>query len=315
MLAEPRTCYRFMSFRLDPERRALLASGTPVAIHGRALDLLIFLVEHRDRIVSRDEIFANVWAGITVSDNNLTVQISSLRRTLSVNGGDAGLIGNYPGRGYRFLGEVEEVPDRVVLANPDPVAPPGPNAVLPSGPVAARRSRRRLAAVVLLLPAVWLLMSWSDLVRSPPPGPRDDRLTVEIEPFTSIGAPALAALAAAYTNAVVTRPEYFGDLRIFRASQHPGALTSLSGTVEAVHGGLVLSVALVERATGRVIHGSNDPVPVSPSARDLSAEAARILWDLRPDLFRFEAARRRTRPRDALDLFVEAEVETNNADD
>jgi len=84
-------------FEVRPAERRVLANGEPVALGARAFDLLLALIEHRDRVVGKDELLALVWPGTVVEENNLTVQISSLRKVL---GNDA--IATVAGRGYRF---------------------------------------------------------------------------------------------------------------------------------------------------------------------------------------------------------------------
>jgi len=84
-------------FEVRPAERRVLAHGEPVALGARAFDLLLALIEHRDRVVGKDELLARVWPGTVVEENNLTVQVSSLRKVL---GNDA--ITTVAGRGYRF---------------------------------------------------------------------------------------------------------------------------------------------------------------------------------------------------------------------
>ena len=77
--------WRFGAFELAVDERRLLADGRPVPLGGRAFDLLCVLAEHADRVVSKDELFARVWPGLVVEDNNLTVQVSALRRVLGTS--------------------------------------------------------------------------------------------------------------------------------------------------------------------------------------------------------------------------------------
>ena len=79
------------------DERRLLARGEPVALGARAFDLLLVLIEQRDRVVGKDELLARVWPGVVVEENNLTVQISTLRKALG-----GGAITTVAGRGYRF---------------------------------------------------------------------------------------------------------------------------------------------------------------------------------------------------------------------
>ena len=82
---------------LLPDERRVLLDGQVLSIGSRAFDVLAVLVASRERIVGKRELIESAWQGLVVEDNNLTVQISSLRKLL---GADA--IANVPGRGYRF---------------------------------------------------------------------------------------------------------------------------------------------------------------------------------------------------------------------
>ncbi len=106
----------FGRFTLDPTRRELLAGGERVRLASRTFDLLECLVEARGQVVSKEQIVARVWHGQQVAENNLTVQISNLRRVLAEHE-ETNLIGNVPGRGYQLLAEI------VVAPEPDPAAP------------------------------------------------------------------------------------------------------------------------------------------------------------------------------------------------
>ena len=91
------TSLRFDAFELWPEQRLLLMDGQKLTLGSRAFDLLVCLVRHSERMLSKDELMALVWPGLVVEESNLTVQISHLRKLL---GADA--IITVQGRGYRF---------------------------------------------------------------------------------------------------------------------------------------------------------------------------------------------------------------------
>lgn len=95
---------QFGRFEFQPASRQLLMDGAPVAVGGRAFDLLVCLVNQRGRVVTKAELMAAAWPDTVVVENNLSTQIAALRRLL---GADAivGIIG----RGYRFALEVTEV--------------------------------------------------------------------------------------------------------------------------------------------------------------------------------------------------------------
>jgi DNA-binding winged helix-turn-helix (wHTH) protein len=99
---------KFGPFELQARHRRLLRDGEPLPVGARAFDVLLALAERRERIVTKAELMDLAWPGLVVEENNLQVQISSLRKLL---GPDA--IATIPGRGYRFTAALaghEEAP-------------------------------------------------------------------------------------------------------------------------------------------------------------------------------------------------------------
>jgi DNA-binding winged helix-turn-helix (wHTH) protein len=94
--------YRFGAFELQSEQRRLLVDGRPASLGPRAFDVLLALVEHAGQLVSKNQLLDRVWAGLVVEENNLQVQISTLRKLLGPQA-----IATIPGRGYRFERPVE----------------------------------------------------------------------------------------------------------------------------------------------------------------------------------------------------------------
>src|SRR5262252_2670431 len=91
-------------FRLDAETDTLFRGGEPVSLGHRAVALLRVLVEQRGAPVSKDALMEAAWAGLTVEESNLPVQIAALRRVLGEEPGGANWIETLPRRGYRFVG-------------------------------------------------------------------------------------------------------------------------------------------------------------------------------------------------------------------
>ena len=88
-------------------------------------DLLVYLVQHRDRIVSKDELIETIWHGRVISEAALSSRISAARRALGDNGNDQTLIRTLHKRGFRFVGEVEEgSAPAAVAAGPSPLPQP-----------------------------------------------------------------------------------------------------------------------------------------------------------------------------------------------
>lgn len=101
--------FAFGPFQLAPAQRLLLDGDRPVPLGGRALDILIALVEHAGEIVSNDALTARVWPGITVEESNLRVHLASLRKALRDGLSGNRFISNVPGRGYSFVAPVEHL--------------------------------------------------------------------------------------------------------------------------------------------------------------------------------------------------------------
>ena len=91
----------FGRFRVLLRQRQLLADGVPVELGTRAFDLLLVLLEADGLLVSKEELVSRVWPDIVVSEENLKVQVSALRKAL---GADRDVIRTEFGRGYRFTG-------------------------------------------------------------------------------------------------------------------------------------------------------------------------------------------------------------------
>ena len=97
------TPYQFDLLEIRPTERRLLIDGHSAPLGARAFDVLLALVERRDRTVTKNELLDLVWPGLVVEENNLQVQISTLRKLLGQN-----VIATIPGQGYRFALQAEE---------------------------------------------------------------------------------------------------------------------------------------------------------------------------------------------------------------
>jgi len=107
-------------FHVRPSERRVYHAGLTVPLGSRAFDLLLALIDQRDRVVAKDELLALVWPGVVVEEANLAVQVSGLRKLLGNE-----VIATVPGRGYRFTGPVNELPSGSErLMSPTREAPP-----------------------------------------------------------------------------------------------------------------------------------------------------------------------------------------------
>jgi len=137
----------FAGFRLHAGARALSRNGEPVNVPARAMNVLIYLVLHRDRVVGRSELVEKAWPGTFVEPNNLDQAISVLRKSLWRDADGRSPIETIPRQGYRFVAAVES-----------PEETPGAGEALEALPIRPRVLRAlrwlSLAAAVLVLAAV-----------------------------------------------------------------------------------------------------------------------------------------------------------------
>jgi TolB-like protein len=122
-------------FRLDAETDTLFRGGEPVSLGHRAVALLRVLVERRGIPVSKDALMEAAWAGLTVEESNLAVQIAAVRRVFGEESGGENWIETLPRRGYRFVGPAS-IRDQGALTAASPAAnlPGSSNPTLPDRP-------------------------------------------------------------------------------------------------------------------------------------------------------------------------------------
>jgi DNA-binding winged helix-turn-helix (wHTH) protein len=115
--------YRFDDVQIDGQSFRLFKAGKVVPIEPKALNLLIFLVENRGRLVERRELIDAVWGDAFVTDHVLNYSIGQLRKGLADDAKNPKYIETVPTLGYRFIADVEaEVPEGAGKALPPPWA-------------------------------------------------------------------------------------------------------------------------------------------------------------------------------------------------
>lgn len=98
--------FEFGQFRVDALRRSLEREGQPVALSGKAFEILMVLLKQRGEVVDKDALMRQVWPDTAVEENNITVAISALRKALGETPSSPKRIVTIPGRGYSLVGEV-----------------------------------------------------------------------------------------------------------------------------------------------------------------------------------------------------------------
>jgi TolB-like protein/DNA-binding winged helix-turn-helix (wHTH) protein/Tfp pilus assembly protein PilF len=114
--------FRFDDFEIDPQIFRLLQDGKALPVEPKSLNLLIFLVENRDRLIERRELIDAVWGDTFVTDHVLNRAIAQLRKLLADDSKEPRCIETVPTRGYRFIAQVEV--EEVETKEPSTTAPP-----------------------------------------------------------------------------------------------------------------------------------------------------------------------------------------------
>jgi DNA-binding winged helix-turn-helix (wHTH) protein len=107
---------QFDRYSLDTARRELRAGSALISVQPQVFDVLVYLIENRDRVISKDDLIASVWNGRTVSESTLISRINSARRAIGDDGEHQRLIRTVARKGIRFVGTVQEIPPSAGVA-------------------------------------------------------------------------------------------------------------------------------------------------------------------------------------------------------
>lgn len=187
METPPSQAFEFGEFRLDPERRLLQRrDGTPMPLTPRVFETLLYLVQHSGVVLDKEVLMDSIWPDSVVEENNLSQNISNLRRVLGESPGTHRYIVTVPGRGYRFVAEVrtcrvaaavetgsEPVADESARSSDSPIETVGGH------PPARRFFRVLVASGVLLIVLLAAIFMARDRSKSSPSPAR----TIAVLPF------------------------------------------------------------------------------------------------------------------------------------
>jgi Tol biopolymer transport system component/DNA-binding winged helix-turn-helix (wHTH) protein len=167
--------YEFGPFRLDPAERRLLRAGEPIPLAPKVFDLLLVFVRRPGQILEKEELLSAVWPDTIVEENNLSVNISTLRKALGEGPNEHTYIETLPRRGYRFVASVREVGEQNPVEKIRPAVPVKPSLRLlrPSVLLAA-------IAVAIVLIAVFAY-AWRKLAHA---GASEAAAPVRVVPFS-----------------------------------------------------------------------------------------------------------------------------------
>jgi TolB-like protein len=248
--------YHFDRFEVRSAERLLLVDCVPTLVGARAFDLLLCLLAHRDRVISKGEILEIVWPGLVVEENNLSVQISTLRKLLGTH-----TISTIPGRGYRFSLDVRQ------------------SSVSPQGAI----QQPRAAAAAVAKPTIAVL-PFNVLSDDPQINFLADGLVEDV----------IALLARVPGFLLISRASSFAfrgnNVSVPEVALQLGVRFVVEGSVRLNNDTLRISTQLSDAASGHVLwSGRFDRL--RDEAIDLQEDIARgIISELEPELTRAEIA-------------------------
>ena len=246
--------YHFDRFEVRPAERLLLVDSVPAVVGARAFDLLLCLLAHRDRVISKAEIIDLVWPGLVVEENNLSVQVSALRKLLGAHA-----ISTVTGRGYRFSLDVT------------------PSCVSPSGDTHQSRAATVAKPTIAVLP-------FNVLSDDPHINFLADGLAEDV----------IALLARVPGFLLISRASSFvfrgHDVSVPDVALQLGVRFVVEGSVRLNNANLRISTQLIDAASGYVLWSGRFDRR-RDQAVDLQEDIARgIISELEPQLTRAEIA-------------------------
>jgi DNA-binding winged helix-turn-helix (wHTH) protein len=178
--------YRFGQFALDSRRRTLSRADSPIPLTPKAFDVLVFLAQNPNRLVTKEELLQGVWGNTFVEDGNLTQYISHLRKALGDNPEDIRLIVTIARKGYQFTADVTvaeasdtvkqaavPVPATSLLAQTQPVRGTPADEAAPRAPKHWRKAAAVAALTVIFATVTYA--SWRHFSSMPPLPPSSFR--------------------------------------------------------------------------------------------------------------------------------------------
>lgn len=149
--------FAFDNCVLDPERRELLRASSAVSTAPKVFDVLVYLMENRDRVVSRDDLVNAVWQGRIVSESTLATHINAVRKAVGDDGQQQRVVRTVARKGFRFVAEVTDAQTpKTAQAPAVSPATPGPGAaeVVPPAAFAASAPAVPAKPSIAVLPFV-----------------------------------------------------------------------------------------------------------------------------------------------------------------
>ena len=268
------TVFRFEGYALDVTRGLLSADDREIPLRPKSFEVLRYLVENADRLVSKDELMQVVWPSVIVTDDSLKRCVSDVR--LALGDGEQRIIKTVPRRGYVFAAPVLSSPIGTSVAftpAPAPIEltgqePPGAHALtIPDATLLTSRKQRALAVLAgLILVLIAAAGAW--YWRQPAGLPLPDRPSIAVLPFVNIGGdPEQDYFSDGMSEDLITSLSKFADLFVIarnsaftykgkqidlsQIGRELGARYLVQGSVRRDADRLRITAQLVEGATGK----------------------------------------------------------------
>src|SRR5450432_1331572 len=286
MNAPPAHIYEFGDFRLDAEKRLLWREDEPVPLTSRVFETLLYMVEHHDTVLDKERLMEAVWPDSIVEENNLTQNISTLRRVFGETPGSHLFIVTVPGRGYRFVAEVRlreadagPEPQRIPETAIEPVETETERVASvsePNHPAASRSFRPILLATAAVLAlSVAAIFFWRGRTQNPLESPAAipsariviPEKSIAVLPFTNLSADKENAFfTEGVQDDILTALAKFADLKVIsrmsvasyvagphwnlrEIGQELGVANVLEGSVRRAGGKVRVTAQLIEMRT------------------------------------------------------------------
>ena len=268
------TVFRFEGYALDVTRGLLSADDREIPLRPKSFEVLRYLVENADRLISKDELMQVIWPSVTVTDDLLKRCVSDVR--LALGDGEQRIIKTVPRRGYVFAAPVLSSPIGTSVAITPAAAsieltgqePPGARELtIPDATWLTSRKQRALAVLaglILMLIAAAGAWYW----RQPAGLPLPDRPSIAVLPFVNIGGdPEQDYFSDGMSEDLITSLSKFADLFVIarnsaftykgkqidlsQIGRELGARYLVQGSVRRDADRLRITAQLVEGATGK----------------------------------------------------------------
>jgi TolB-like protein/DNA-binding winged helix-turn-helix (wHTH) protein/Tfp pilus assembly protein PilF len=328
----PAYVYEFGDFRLDAGKRLLWRADAQVPLTPRVFETLLYLVEHHDTVLDKERLMEAVWPDSIVEENNLTQNISTLRRVFGETPGSHQYIVTVPGRGYRFVADV-----KIREANAGPHPRGIPEAAIAPAPTenqpehlasAAQPDYRRsftpmlVATAAVLALTVAALFFWRGRTQNPSARIVLPEKSIAVLPFANLSADKENAFfTEGVQDDILTALAKFADLKVISRTsvasyvagphrnlreigQELGVANVLEGSVRRAGGKVRVTAQLIEMRTSTHLWAETYDRDLADVFAIQSDIAQRIATALEAKLAPEEKARLDARPTTNSEAYV-----------